>query len=295
MKAKHGKVSEHVGGLRRYYDLTKPGIIYGNSIPAIAGFILAGRGKIDWLLLIETLVGIAGVIAAGCVYNNVLDRNIDMAMARTRLRPLPTGAISITNALIFGTVLGVIGFTMLSIFTNFLTVLTGIVGITCYVAAYGFFKRRSVHGTLVGSIAGAMPPVAGYLAVSNRLDLTSLFLFLVLVCWQMPHFYSIAMYRHKDYKAAGLPVLPLVHGFAAARRDSLVYIIGFGVAAVALTFTAHLGIIYAFFATILCLTWLVFSLRKQPDSGRWARSMFKLSLLMMVSISVMIAVGGWLS
>ena len=146
---------------KNYYLLTKPGIIRGNAIPAIAGFCLASSKNFNALLLIETLVGISLVIACACVLNNIIDKDIDRKMKRTKERALVTGAITDKNALLFGIVLGASGLCVLEIFTNLLTVLIGVAGLIFYVVIYGWAKRRSIYGTHVGSISGAMPPVAG--------------------------------------------------------------------------------------------------------------------------------------
>src|SRR5207237_330396 len=113
------------------------------------------------------------------------------------------------SAILYGAFLGVAGFLALWIFTNIKTVMVALSGFVIYVAAYGFFKRRSSLGTIIGSFAGATPPVVGYLAVADQFDKAAIILFLILLLWQMPHFYSIAIYRLKDYRSAGLPVLPL--------------------------------------------------------------------------------------
>jgi len=264
-------------------------------VPALAGFFLASKGSVSYWLLVETIVGISLVIACGCVYNNYIDREIDKRMARTKKRVLAVGAVSKQSALTYATVLGLLGFFVLAFYTNLLTVGIGIVGLFFYVVVYGVAKRRSVHGTLVGSISGAMPPVAGYVAVSNRLDTTAITLFLILVFWQMPHFYAIAIYRLRDYRAAGLPVLPVAKGIAAAKRDIILYTLAFGVAAVALTFSAHTGPFYFVAAVILSLLWLIAGLRgfRTADDDKWARKMFGLSLLVLSMLCVVIAIAGF--
>ena len=280
---------------KTYYQLTKPGIIRGNAVPAVAGFFLASRGNVSYLLLLETLVGISLVIASACVFNNYIDRDIDRKMARTKNRALATGAISKRSALTYAIVLGLIGFTVLAVYTNWLTVVGGIAGLFFYVVVYGYAKRRSVHGTLVGSISGAMPPAAGYIAVSDHLSASAINLFLILVFWQMPHFYAIATYRRDDYKAAGLPVLPVVKGIAVAKRDILLYILAFGVVAVSLSFFAHTGPLYFIVAVVLTLFWFISGLRGfgAKDDNRWARKMFGISLLVLLVLCVFISLSGF--
>ena len=281
--------------LKTYYLLTKPGIIRGNAVPAIAGFFLASRGNVSYWLLVETLVGISLVIASACVCNNYIDRDIDRKMARTKNRALVTGAISKRSALTYATVLGLIGFIVLAAYTNWLTVAGGLIGLFFYVVVYGYAKRRSVHGTLVGSISGAMPPVAGYIAVSDHLDAVAITLFFILVFWQMPHFYAIATYRRSDYKAAGLPVLPVAKGVAITKRDIQLYILAFGAAAISLAFFAHTGPLYLIVAIGLTLFWLISGLRGfgAEDDNSWARKMFGISLLVMLVLCAAISLSGF--
>lgn len=278
--------------VKTYYRLTKPGIIYGNALAAIGGFLLASKGQFDVLLFAAMLVGSSLVIASGCVFNNYLDREIDARMARTKKRALVSGRVSGRNALIYATILGLIGFTVLAAYTNWLTVAIGLVGIFFYVIVYGFAKRRSVHGTLVGTISGATPPVAGYCAVTGRLDLGALLLFLILIFWQMPHFYAIAIYRSKDYAAAKLPVLPVVKGLMATKIQMLAYVIAFMLATALLTRFGYTG--YAFLAvmTLVGFVWLRLSLQgfSATDSNLWARSTFKYSLIVLLVFCLMISV-----
>lgn len=264
-------------------------------MPAIAGFLLASKGHVHYWLLIETLLGISLVIASACVYNNYLDREIDKKMERTRHRALVEGVVSTRAALTYATVLGIVGFAVLAIYTNWLTVAVGLIGIIFYVVVYGVAKRRSVHGTLVGSISGAMPPVAGYLAVTNHLDAAAWILFLILVFWQMPHFYAIAIYRLKDYRAAGLPVLPVSRGIEVTKRHILLYIVAFGVAASLLGVFGYAGWVYMTVAVVLSLLWLVVGIRGYgaKDEVRWARKMFGLSLLVLTILCVAIGVCGF--
>src|SRR5579872_2970145 len=183
---------------RDYYKLTKPGIVYGNVFTTIAAFLFAIRWRFESFQSIElflaTVFGISFVIGSACVFNNYLDRDIDKRMERTQKRALVTGAISTRSALMYGTILGLVGFILLGVFVNVLTALIALVGFIFYVILYGIAKRGSHWGAVVGSVSGAVPIVVGYTAVTNQLDLTALILFLVLVFWQMPHFYAIAIY-----------------------------------------------------------------------------------------------------
>src|SRR5262249_37725840 len=150
------------------------------------------------------------------------DRNIDAKMERTKKRALVTGKVSPRNSLIFAFSLLAVGLLFL-LNTNALTLSIGIFAIYSYVVLYGIAKRKSVHGTLIGTIPGAASLVAGYVCATNNLDLGAFLLFLIMVSWQMPHFYAIAMYRFRDYKQAKIPVLPVVKGMKRTKLEILFY------------------------------------------------------------------------
>ncbi len=285
------------GTIRRYYYLTKPGIIYGNDMTAAAGYLLAARGRIDWGTLAAMLVGLSLVMASGCVFNNVMDRGIDAKMARTKKRAVATGAVAVVAALVYGTVLGVVGFGILAAGTTAVATATAAVGWVSYVVLYGWAKRRTVHSTLVGSIAGAVPPVVGYTAVTGRLDVGAWLVFAILVAWQMPHFYAIAIRRLSDYRAAGLPVLPVVAGVRAAKIQIVAYVGLFVVVAAILALAGYTGYTYLAVVTAAGMVWLgraMEGLRAGIDDEQWARKLFGFSLLVLLTLSVMMGLNAWL-
>lgn len=278
---------------RRLYNLTKPGIIYANAFTAAVGFLFACKWKIDWLLFVSLVVGTSLVIASACVCNNYIDRDIDKKMARTRERALARGTISGREALLFAGALGVLGFAILALETNALTVVIGAVAFIDYVILYGISKRRSVHGTVVGSISGAAPVAAGYVAVSGRLTLDAWLLFAIMVAWQMPHFYAIAIFRGDDYAAAGIPVWPVRRGIASTKRQILLYIGALCVALVALSVYGSAGVSFAVFSLALGISWAVLAARgvlRPVDDRRWARQLFFVSLFVLLGIMTAVSV-----
>lgn len=277
---------------RDYLTITKPGIIGGNTIAVMGGYFLAARGQIDPLQLLATLIGLGLVIASGCAYNNVIDRDIDALMARTRNRPLVQGRLSVAGVLSFATLVGLAGFSLLAAFTNSLTVGLALFGFFIYVGVYSLYmKRQSIHGTLVGSLSGAMPPVVGYCAVSGQFDLGALALLLIFCIWQMPHSYAIAIFRFKDYQAASIPVLPVVRGLKTARQHMLGYTLAFTVAVMVLSFTGYTGPIYGVIALLMSLYWVYLTMKgfrtTQPES--WARKVFGFSILIIVALSLLMS------
>ncbi len=281
---------------KAYYQLAKPGIIYGNLMTTVAGFLLASKGHVDWGLLLATASGVALVMASACALNNYIDRDVDAKMSRTKKRALVTGALPITHAIIYSAALGLAGFLTLGLAVNFLVVILGIIAWTTYIVFYGLAKRLSVHGTLVGTVAGAMPPAAGYCAVSGHFDSGAFILFLILVFWQMPHFYAIAMFRLEDYKAAGIPVLPLMKGLNQTKAQINLYIMAFIVACASLTLFGYTGLVYLVISFMLGALWLRKGLKAfyVTDSVRWARGMFFFSLLVLTILSATIALDAWL-
>ena len=274
--------------IKTYYALTKPGIIYGNVLTATAGFLLASKGHINGWLLLATVAGTSLVIASACVFNNYIDRGIDAKMARTSKRALVEGTVRGRNAIIYASLLSVAGFTLLIAYTNLLVVVIGLAALFDYVVLYGLAKRRSVHGTLVGSIAGAAPVVAGYCAVTGRIDAGALILFLILASWQMPHFYAIAMYRFDDYKAAGLPVLPVKSGMRATKIQIMLYISAFITANALLSVFGYTGYTYLVIMALLAIIWLRKGAQgfKKINDKLWGRQMFLFSLIIILSLSV---------
>lgn len=273
-----------------YYLLTKPGIIMGNLITVAAGFALASKGLIDFWLFFATLIGLSLVIASACVFNNYIDRQIDQKMARTKNRALVKGLISGRNAILFAIFLGLLGNLILLLYTNLLTLLIAGIGFSVYVFVYSMWKCRTIYGTAIGSISGGVPPLVGYCAVSNHFDLGAMILFAIMVLWQMPHFFSIAMYRFDDYAAASIPVLPVKKGAYRTKIHMVLYIIGFIAATLLLTVFDYTGYIYLIAAIILGVAWLLLCLKgfKSSNDQIWARHMFRLSLLIITALCIMI-------
>jgi protoheme IX farnesyltransferase len=282
--------------IKKYYWLTKPGIIYGNVMTAIAGFLLGAQGDIDFWLLLATIFGTSLVVGSACVFNNYLDRDIDKKMARTKRRALASRTIPVGDALTFGALLGLTGFTILILYTNAVTVAVGATGFFFYIVMYSIWKRRSIFGTLIGSVSGAMPIVAGYTAATGSFDGGAFILFLILVCWQMPHFYSIALYRLEDYKSAGLPVWPVKKGVRSTKRQIIGYIGAFLIAVSLLTAFGYAGFSYLAIMLFFGLAWLDFAFKGLlvKDETSWARRMFGFSLLVILVFSVMLSLDAWL-
>lgn len=273
-----------------YYLITKPGIIMGNLITVMAGFLLASKGEIHLWLFLSTLLGLAFIMASACIFNNYIDRQIDQKMDRTKNRALAQGLISHKKAIALAVILGILGNVALYFYTNTLALCIADIGFIVYVILYSIWKVHTIYGTAIGSIAGAVPPVVGYLAVTNQIDLGACLLFVMLILWQMPHFFSIAIWRIKDYTAAAIPVLPIEKGMLRTKIHMVLYIIGFIVAAMLFTLFNYTGTTYLLLALLLGLSWLLLCLVgfKNKDDHLWAKQMFRLSLIVITVLSVTI-------
>lgn len=283
--------------IKTYYSLTKPGVLYGNAITAAAGYLLASRGTIEWWLFLALCVGSTLVIASACVLNNYLDQDIDKVMARTKKRAIVSGEVSGRNAVIFSIILGLLGLAILIAYTNPLVVAIGVIGFVDYVVLYGMLsKRLSVHGTLVGSISGAMPILAGYCAATGVIDVGAFIVFAVLFLWQMPEFYSIAIYRRKEYQKAGVPVISVMKGVENTKHQIIAYTVMFVVASLLLAILGYTGSVYLIVMAGLGGYWIGLALQglKTKQVDEWARRMFRFSLVILLAFCGLISVDAWL-
>jgi heme o synthase len=279
--------------IRDYWLVTKPGIIGGNLISFAGGFFLASRGHADIALLLPAAIGISLVIASACALNNRMDIDLDRIMLRTRKRALVRGAMSPKAAALYAALLGFAGTAILVKIDNPLSVAIVLAGFAIYVIVYSkYLKRNSVHATLIGSLAGAAPPLAGYCSVSGRFDMEAVILLLIFVLWQMPHFYAIAIYRLDDYIAASIPVLPAEQGIPVTRRHIVGYIMAFVAATLTLSLAGYTGYIYPSVAAILGLIWLNVAWEgyKAPNDRSWARKVFICSIVIMSALSITMSV-----
>jgi protoheme IX farnesyltransferase len=267
----------------KYIALSKPGIIMGNGLMAFVGYAVGARGAFDWGAFLVMLGGLSSVIASGCAINNVIDRVADAKMHRTRNRPLVRGEVTPRAAIAFAMVSLGLGCWLL----HGVPLALALFGWVIYVALYSPLKYRTVHGTLVGSVAGAMPPLIGYTAATGRVDAAGWILFAMVALWQMPHFYAIAIYRMEEYKAAGIPVLPLVRGIESTRRQMFIYVIAFIVVSTMLTI--YMSLFYLVAILALGFGWLFLSLRGGSSPTRWARHMFLYSLVVVMGLTFLAA------
>jgi heme o synthase len=266
--------------LRDFLALTKPRIISLLLVTTIAPMFVAGQP--GWPLLIAVFVG--GYLMAGGAnaVNMYLDRDIDTRMARTRLRPIPSGRMHPREVLAFGVLLSTSATFLLAHVANVLTAALALAGFYFYVFVYTrWLKRSTPQNIVIGGAAGAFPPLVGYAAVTNRIDLLAVYLFLIVFYWTPPHFWALALLKKHDYGRAGVPMAPNVWGDAETKRQMLWYtLILLPLTILPVAFGAF-GIVYLVSATALgglLLVDVLAVLRAQEWNAR-AWRLYKFSLL----------------
>ncbi len=196
-----------------FYELTKPRMNFLVLITTMVGYFMAVRPddpNSAWLRVIHTAIGTALTAAAAGVLNQVIERDYDKLMPRTRNRPLPAGRISPAEASAYGILFGALGIAYLALLVNPLTALLGAITLVGYLLIYTPMKRWSTLNTVIGAIPGAIPPVMGWTAARNSISPEAVALFCILFFWQMPHFLAIAILYRRDYAAGGFRMLPVV-------------------------------------------------------------------------------------
>jgi protoheme IX farnesyltransferase len=284
-----------MSSIRTYYYLTKPGLIYGNLLTVIGGYLYGAIMHPKLSTLIGVVVGSGLVMASGTVLNNIQDRDMDQHMKRTKKRALVTGEITPTQATVYSIALGSIGLAVLGATTNALTVTLGAIGLISYAGIYTYAKPRTVHATVIGTIPGAVPILAGYTAAANVIDESFWVLFALMFFWQMSHFYAIATFRMKEYKAAKVPVITLVKGVNMTKQFMTAFAFGYTVSIVLLALVGYAGYLYLAIMTPLAVWWLVITASGlwTDEHEAWARKAFFMSLLLLPALCFTLALNAW--
>jgi len=260
--------------------LTKPRIISLLLLTTVAPMFVAGSPT--WLMVIIVLIG--GYLMAGGAnaVNMYLDRDIDTQMSRTRLRPIPSGRMGPRAVLAFGIALATAATYILARFTNVLTAILALAGFYFYVFVYTrWLKRTTPQNIVIGGAAGAFPPLVGWAAMTGTIDLTAVYLFLIVFFWTPPHFWALALLKQSDYGRAGVPMAPLVWG----ERETMRQMLWYNVILIALTLLPFafgaFGVIYFVAALVLGATLLIGILRimTTPEWTKPAWQVYKFSLL----------------
>lgn len=280
--------------VRDFFALIKIGIVNSNLVTTFTGMWLAFQFTDRHFLqafdlIFYTMLGAALIIGGSGAMNNFIDQDIDPMMKRTMARPTVTGrfkpSLVLTIALSFLFVGEILLFT-----ASLAAGMWGLAGILSYVVIYSMWsKRRHVSNTVVGSISGAIPPIIGWAAVEPALGSGVLALFLIMFAWQPPHFYALAMKRTPEYRAANIPMLPVVKGFRRTKYSMVFWIL----LLLPLPFLLReLGTAFLLLATALNVGWLTLAFKgfKAKDELKWANKMFIYSLNYMTILFVSIII-----
>jgi protoheme IX farnesyltransferase len=267
--------------LHEFFALTKPRVVSLIVFTAMIGMFLATPGILALQRFVFGVIGIALVAGAAAAVNCLLEQKIDALMARTRARPLPMGQLDSTEALAFATIVGTIGIAVLYALVNPLTMWLTLATFVGYAFVYTVvLKPRTPQNIVIGGAAGAMPPVLGWTAVTGEVSADALLLFLIIFAWTPPHFWSLALYRRKEYAKAGVPMLPVTHGEHFTRRHILLYTaILFAVSLLPFC-TRMSGLIYLASAIVLGGIFLAYATRLYHRySDRLAHATFRYSIV----------------
>lgn len=273
--------------VRDLIALTKPGIIRMCVIMTVGGIWLA-PGTPSVLTIIATLVGSAAAVGSANAFNMIVEREKDRHMRRTRKRPLPDGRLDLNTAITFASVLGVASIVVLGLLANWLTAGLALFAIFSYVLIYTPMKYRSPAALIVGAVPGAIPPLLGWTAVTNNLDLPGVVLFGILMIWQIPHFIAIALYRKADYERAGIKAISVTSTDTVAKLHAAAWAVALIPVSMALTPLGLTGVTYFVAAFVLGLAYFVWSLTGLRESAgdKWARGYFFASLVYLPALTL---------
>jgi protoheme IX farnesyltransferase len=275
-----------------YFMLTKPRVMVLLLLTTLAAMLMVDRGMPSFGILFFTMLGGALATGGAGAINHYLDRDIDVKMSRTSARPVARGMVSPRGALIFGIVLGVFSFVLMVAFVNLLAAALTMLALLFYVFVYtGWLKRTTPQNIVIGGAAGAIPPVVGIAAVTGHIDLLAVLLFTIIFVWTPPHFWALALIIRPEYEAAGVPMLPVVKGDEATRRQILWYSIAMVVLTLSVSWLGLLGAVYLISAAVLggLFVYLAVKLLRQADLAS-ARTLFRYSILYLALLFVAMVV-----
>jgi protoheme IX farnesyltransferase len=281
---------------RDYLELTKPRVVVLMLITSLVGMFLATRAGVAWQVLIFGNLGIGLCAGAAAAVNHVVDRRIDSIMARTLKRPVTSGRISPSAALGFALLLAVIGMALLLTFTNELAAWLTLASLLGYAVIYtGFLKRATPQNIVIGGLAGAAPPLLGWVAVTGHISAEPLLLVLIIFAWTPPHFWALAIHRKEEYAKADIPMLPVTHGEHYTKVHILLYtLVMFAVTL--LPYAIHMsGLLYLACAVVLggrFLHWAVVLYRDSKPHA--AINTFKYSIWYLFALFIALLVDHYL-
>lgn len=277
---------------RDFLELTKPRVVALMILTAVIGMLLAEPGLPSWRVLLFGNLGIALLAGAAAVVNHVVDQKVDTVMARTRKRPVATGRLAPLDALLFALTLALAGMVVLVWQVNLLTAWLTLASLVGYAGVYTLFlKRATPQNIVIGGLAGAMPPLLGWTAVTGQVDGHALLLVLIIFAWTPPHFWALAIHRKEEYAKAGIPMLPVTHGNRYTELHILLYTLMLLAASLLPFVTGLSGTLYLVGALVLGLRFLHYAIRLlRGDDRRVALATFKYSITYLMALFVVLLV-----
>lgn len=275
-----------------YYELTKPKVVLLLLLTALVGMCLASDSWISWQILAAGLTGIGFLSSAAAVVNHVVDRKIDGKMARTSNRPVAKGKVTPQKALIFAAVLTIVGYAILELWVNRLTAVLTLAGLLGYAVVYTMYlKRATPQNIVIGGLAGAIPPLLGWTAVTGEIHPHALLLVLIVFIWTPPHFWALAIHREKDYARAQVPMLPVTHGIEFTKTSILLYTVLLCVVCLLPYLVGMSGLIYLIGSTLLNAGFLYYAWKlKFTSTEQTAMQTFKFSIIHLMILFVVLLV-----
>lgn len=277
---------------RDYFELCKPRVVALMLLTAIVGMLLAAPGWVPWQVLLFGTLGIALGASSGAILNHLVDRHIDAKMQRTQRRPIAEGRVSPQRAIIFAVILGLASMSVLIYWINPLTAVLTLIALIGYAVIYTvFLKHATPQNIVIGGLAGAMPPLLGWTAVTGQLDYSAWLLVLIIFAWTPPHFWALAIYRHEDYAKAKIPMLPVTHGIPFTKLSVMLYTLLL-VAATLLPFVVDMsGLIYLVGAIILNLGFIYYAYRlMRSPNPKIALSTFRYSIIYLMLLFIVLLI-----
>ena len=280
-----------------YYELTKPRVVLLMLICAFVGMLLAHPGLDALGNIFFGISGIALVAASAAAVNHVADAHLDTKMVRTNDRPVATGRVSTTQGLVFSAVLGVSGLLILFFLVNPLSAWLNFFSWVGYATFYTLYlKRATPQNIVIGGLFGAAPPLLGWVAISNSVELGALVLVLIIFLWTPPHFWALALDRIEDYRDADVPMLPITHGDSHTRQQIFAYTL----ALIGSTFLPCLiglsGLLYLATAVVLGGVFLFLAVRvKNPHNEAAPMQLFRYSIIYLGILFAMMVVDSFAS
>jgi len=280
-----------------YLELCKPKVVALLVFTAVVGMFLATPGMVPLDALIFGTLGIGLASASAAAINQLLDQEADARMARTEGRPLPQGALSTKQAVVFALALGVVAMLILVGLVNVLTAVLTLVSLIGYAVIYtAYLKRATPQNIVIGGAAGAAPPVLGWTAVTNSLDPNALLLFLIIFIWTPPHFWALAIHRRDDYAKVNIPMLPVTHGTEYTRLQILLYTILLVVITILPYLTGMSGWLYLASALLLGAGFLYYAvlLMIRPDDEKLPMKTFGYSIIYLMALFAVLLIDHYL-